>query len=147
MRLCLACYGTRLAVLFDNATTFRIYDVEDEHICPAGHISLPFGDLPSKVSSIRSCGVNTLICGGISGCTLRLITGARIEVIPWICGETDQVLSAWQRNTLENMTMPGCKGACRNGGRGQGRRCGHGQQYKVSPLNKPTIINKNKDKA
>ncbi|WP_462325443.1 NifB/NifX family molybdenum-iron cluster-binding protein [Desulfoplanes sp.] len=137
MRLCLACYGTRLAVVFDNASEFRLYDVEDEHICPAGHISLPFGDLPSKVSSIVSCGVNTLICGGISGCTLRLITSTDVEVIPWICGQIDTVLTAWQNNDLEELAMPGCKGQCRGGrGQGRGRRFGHARQHNLPRTNK-----------
>ena len=125
MRLCLACYDNRLAVLFDNAGEFRIYEIENSIISPAGHISLPFGDLPSKVSSMMSCGVNTLICGGISGCTLRFITLAEIMVVPWICGEIDTVLTAWQSNTLENLAMPGCRGECRGPGCGQGWGRGH----------------------
>ncbi len=121
MRLCLACYENRLAVLFDNASEFRIYEIEKFILSPAGHISLPSGDLPSKVSSMVSCGVNTLICGGISGCTLQLITHADIMVVPWICGEIDAVLASWKNNTLHNLAMPGCRGACRGQGCGRGR--------------------------
>ncbi len=134
MRLCLACHGTRLAVLFDNASEFRIYDVEDEHIRPAGHLSPP-DDLSSKVDSVVSCGANLLICGGISGCTLRLVSN-KVEVMPWICGEIDTVLAAWQKNALEELAMPGCKGQCRLGGcgKGLGRKLGLARGRSIPPL-------------
>jgi len=136
MRLCLACYENRLAVLFDNTGEFRMYSIEGTHISPAGHLSLPFSDLPSKVSSILSCGVNTLICGGISGCTLRFLASTDIDVIPWICGDIDTVLQAWQNNTLEKLAMPGCRGQCRGLGRGQGQ--GRGRRFNAGRQGSPT---------
>jgi len=136
MRLCLACYENRLAVLFDNAGEFRMYDIEGTQISPAGLLSLPLSDLPSKVSSILSCGVNTLICGGISGCTLRFLASTDINVIPWVCGEIETVLLAWQNSTLEKLTMPGCRGQCRGLGRGQGQ--GRGRRFSAGRQGTPS---------
>ncbi|PIE69503.1 MAG: hypothetical protein CSA21_02425 [Deltaproteobacteria bacterium] len=126
MRLCLACHETRLAVLFDNASALHIYEVEGEVLSPAGHLALPGGDIATKVASLAANRVHVLLCGGISGCTLRMITSAGVEVFPWICGEIDTVLTAWQQQTLQEITMPGCKGQCRRQGCGKGPgRLGH----------------------
>jgi predicted Fe-Mo cluster-binding NifX family protein len=107
--ICLACYGERLAAIIDNASHFLLFKLEDNEIYPAGSISLPSRDLPGKISLIKSCGVDILICGGISGCTIYMLQEMGILVIPWVAGTVEQVLSALKDKTLDKLAMPGCK--------------------------------------
>ncbi|MBT8762375.1 NifB/NifX family molybdenum-iron cluster-binding protein [Desulfohalobiaceae bacterium Ax17] len=107
--ICLACYGKRLAAIIDSASDLLVFKLKDDKIYPAGHLSLPLGDLPGMVSLLKSCGVDILICGGISGCTIRILQNVGILVIPWIAGTIEQVLSALQNNRLDKLTMPGCR--------------------------------------
>jgi hypothetical protein len=47
-----------------------------------------------------------------------------IQVIPWISGEVDDVISAFKNNTLESCVMPGCLKTHR-----RGRRCRRGRKW------------------
>jgi predicted Fe-Mo cluster-binding NifX family protein len=110
MKICLATYQSRLAALFENATTLRIYKYTFENtICPAGDISLPFGDPTLRVSALSSCGASLLLCGAISGSTLRLIRERNIHVLGWLRGNIPTVLQAWQEGDLDRIVMPGCE--------------------------------------
>jgi len=111
MKICLAIYQSRLAALFDNATGLQVYTCEpDNTICPAGDISLPFGDPTLRVSALSSCGANILLCGAISGCTTRMIQEHGINVFGWLRGDIFTVLEAWREDRLETLLMPGCRG-------------------------------------
>lgn len=127
--LCLACYGDRLASVFDNADEFRFYEVDESQIYPAGHLSLPSKDPMDRTSAILACGVNTLICGALCGRTENQLINAGIAVLPWIRGSIEDVLDAFERNSMESLVMPGCRagvgdgmgmGCRRNGGSGKG---------------------------
>lgn len=121
MLLALATYENRLAALFENACEIRLFTREHENIYPAGRHSLPYSDLCARISALTSCGVTLLICGGITGCSRRLLTQSGIDVIPWIGGEVDTVLQAWNKNRLGTLVLPGCH----NSGRCCGSRSPH----------------------
>ncbi|WP_457571628.1 NifB/NifX family molybdenum-iron cluster-binding protein [Desulfovulcanus sp.] len=107
--ICLACYDKRLAVILDNATSLLLFRLKGEKIYPAGNLSLPLGDLLGMISLLKSCGVDILVCGGISGCTIHILQNSGILVIPWIAGTVEQVLSALRDKTLDKLAMPGCQ--------------------------------------
>ncbi|WP_051295129.1 NifB/NifX family molybdenum-iron cluster-binding protein [Maridesulfovibrio bastinii] len=131
MLLCLACYNDRLASVFDNATEFKIFRIEENNICPAGHLSLPSKDPKDRTSAILACGATTLICGALCGCTRNLIESTGVKVVPWIRGTVEEVLAAVSDNCLDSLAMPGCskgtgQGRCRRqSGNGSGFH-GHG---------------------
>jgi len=54
-------------------------------------------------------GVETLICGAISGQFAYMVTTAGIELIPWISGQVEGVLQAFLRRNLfdRQFLMPG----------------------------------------
>lgn len=143
MLLCLACYGDRLASLAENAECFRLYRVDGGVPVQEGSISPP-GRGPAALSAaLASCGVEELICGGMTGCTRRFLTEAGVTVRPWIKGTLDEVLAAWTGGGLEALSMPGCGGPrCVPGlggdGPGQrvgGRGCGQGARRRGNQNN------------
>lgn len=129
MLLCLACYGDRLASLAENAECFRLYRVDGGVPASEGSISPSGGEPAALAATLTSCGVDELICGGMTGCTRRILTQAGITVHPWIKGSPDEVLTAWREERLESLAMPGCGGPRCGGeraGSGQGCGMGHG---------------------
>lgn len=133
MIVCLACYGDRLAAVFENADELKLFDVHDNgNIYPAGHLSLPSKDPTDRTSAIMACGVSFLVCGALTWQARRAIEQAGVAVAPFVRGRVDEVLRAVADGTLESMAMPGCGcgRCCRDrpgfGGRGNGRRDGRG---------------------
>jgi len=117
-RLGLVCHGGRLATVFDQSSEITLFEIKGRKIYPAGHLSLPFGDLMGKISFIQSCGVDILICGAISCYAHNLLKEKDILLIPWITGELDKVIAAFKAQRLHEFSMPGCSytakpGRCR----------------------------------
>jgi predicted Fe-Mo cluster-binding NifX family protein len=127
-RLGLVCHEERLATVFDQASEIKLFEIKDNKIYPAGHLSLPFGDLMGKISFIQSCGVDILICGAISCYAHNLLKEKDILLIPWITGELDKVVAAFESQRLHEFSMPGCSytaepGRCRRRRRGNEQIC------------------------
>ncbi|MBU1001010.1 MAG: NifB/NifX family molybdenum-iron cluster-binding protein [Proteobacteria bacterium] len=136
MLLCLACYGDRLASLAENADCFRLYRVDGGVPNKEGSINPPGREPAALSATLTSCGVQELICGGMTGCTRRCLTQAGITVHPWVKGTLDEVLNAWLLGTLSTLSMPGCGGPrCNAGGKtgnapeqgARGQGCGQRQ--------------------
>jgi predicted Fe-Mo cluster-binding NifX family protein len=134
MIVCLACYQDRLASVFENASEFRLYRVDDEkNIYPAGHVSLPSKDPTDRTSAILACGVNLLVCGGVCGGVRKTLESSGMDLRPWLRGEVDEVLEAFRNDELDRLSMPGCRR--RRGGPGEGRESGPGRlQGQMSDL-------------
>lgn len=126
MLLCLACYGDRLAALAENADCFRLYRVDGGVTSEEGSINPPEREPAALTATLTSCGVEELICGGMTGCTRRFLTQAGITVHPWVKGALDDVLRAWTSGTLPSLSMPGCGGPRCMTGNGPGNGPGHG---------------------
>ncbi len=108
--LCLACYKDRLATVCENADEYRLFEIRDGNIYPAGHLSLPSKDPMDRTSAILACGVSFLLCGAL--CTefrARLESGG-VTVTPWLTGTLHQALDAFQNDTFSSLAMPGCAG-------------------------------------
>lgn len=121
--LCLACYEDRLASVLENATEFLLYEWEDGHIRPAGHVSLPSKDPTDRTSAIVACGVTQLLCGAVCRSTQDRLQRSGVAVEAWLRGSVEHVLQALERHDLDSLAMPGCaaREECGPGrGRGQG---------------------------
>ncbi|GFM36124.1 hypothetical protein [Desulfovibrio psychrotolerans] len=119
MIVCLAMFNNRLAAVFDSADTYALYQVQDMQVC---HLAtLPITHLaPAERNDIltRHC-VSLLVCGALCGCDRRSLQQTGMEVEPWVCGTTDEILNALCLNQLESLRMPGC----RNNGNGRRDAC------------------------
>ena len=108
MRICLAVYSHRLAALFDNASRLLIYLAEADGPRQTGVIDPPMPGAASRMAAVMACGADVLICGALSRCSRRILTDSGLIVWDWVRGDIDAVLTAWQENRLQDMTMPGC---------------------------------------
>lgn len=127
MLICLACYGDRLATLMENATELRFYKVERHVPVVHGTSSVSPNGVFAMIDMLEGLGVDTLICGGLSGCALAALQQSGVPVVPWIGGTAAEVAAAWAAGGIDavnRMRMPGCA-ICgctrRNGAHGQRR--------------------------
>ncbi len=124
MIVCLACYEDRLASLFENAASFRLFEVNAKGAEPLGELDAPQGDATALGAAMTARGAQTLVCGGISGASRRLLLQHGLTVQPWISGSVAEVLDALARGALAELAMPGVP--CAGGGRGMGAGRGMG---------------------
>lgn len=120
------CEG-RLSPVFDWSERAIVADVLDGRESGREEISLAGETPPGRVERLASLGVGTLLCGAISGPLLALAEAKGVKVLPWLCGDAEEVLAAFVQGELpaERFVMPGCCGRRRRwrGGRG----CGSGR--------------------
>lgn len=81
-------------------------------------------DAARRADRLAGLGVETLICGAISGPLESLLADRGITVVSRVCGNVDDVLAAFRSGSLggEQFAMPGCCGRARRFQRGSCRR-------------------------
>ncbi len=117
MKICLATYKNRLASLFENATTLKMYTYENGSIASAGEMSFPDKGSSSRISAMIACGVEMLVCGALCKNTKQILHNHSIEVLDWRRGDIQEVLDAIISNSDHQLLMPGCqnqKTYCKN---------------------------------
>jgi len=127
MKIAITCWGKRVSPLFDTAQRLLIVELEGREVISRQILEINdnLSEYPLyKAKRLAGLGIEILICGGISTFFYYLLAGWGVEVIPWITGELEDVLKAFQRNQLhlKKFAMPGCwKGRHRfRGGFGKG---------------------------
>lgn len=131
MRVCLACYGDRVATLLETATSLRFYRTvpasaaRDHPPDPLGGDSVlgleqdKIVGLPHPLQEIGITGflpvlkhadVEALLCGGLTCRDLDALGKAGVRVVPWISGAADDVAAAWFAGRIDALKMPGCGG-------------------------------------
>lgn len=81
-----------------------------------------------KADLLRTSLVTTLVCGAISRPLQEAVQGRGILVLPFVMGDTEELIRAWRTDQLklDAFLMPGCRGRGGNRpGKGQGNRGGH----------------------
>lgn len=131
MRIAITCWNNRVSPLFDVAQKILVVDLSEGKIKSRRSIELKAGKTAYpgyRVENLIRLGINKLICGGITNFNLHLLAYNGIEVIPWIAGETEDVLEAFAEGRLnrKEFLMPGCRGR---------RHCFHGSNRKEVRLN------------
>jgi predicted Fe-Mo cluster-binding NifX family protein len=125
MKVAITIWGNRISPVFDSARTLLIAEVEGDEIVNR-RIERMDGTLFSRVLELlESLEVDVLICGALSAGTAALIEAVRIEVIPFIAGDAEEILSFYvDGEDLAEFIMPGClrRRCCRR------RRCAPGRQ-------------------
>ena len=104
-----ASWNERIAPVFDVARWVQLVEIEAGQIISQNRARVAC-DLPSqKASRLAELEVGILVCGAISRPMQAIIKAYGIEVIPFITGDLQEVIQAWQEGRLSTAyTMPGC---------------------------------------
>lgn len=131
MKVGIAVWNSRVSPVFDTAKRLLVIDLVDGIETGREEIAMTDVYPALRVQRLRSHGVDVLICGAISNPIAALTESAGITLMPWISGNTDEIVDAFKNGELMSprYIMPGCKrqrrGRCRGAGGGGG---GHGGQ-------------------
>jgi len=111
MKIILPHWQGRISPLFDSAGLVLLVEVEKNRELRRTTHSVQ-GDILQRVRQTLDLGADILICGAISGQLERMLRAAGLQVIANICGEVEDVLSAYGRGALfdTQFLLPGCFG-------------------------------------
>ena len=112
MKLGIAIWNGRVSPVFDTSQRLEVLDVEEGQVRSRREEEIG-ADAPCKrAGRLGDLGVATLICGAVSRSLVELLAARGIRVLPFVCGETEEVLSAFLAGRLPDprLAMPGCCG-------------------------------------
>ena len=119
MKVAIPLFGSRVSPRFDCGQVLLVAEVADGSVGPPARVPDPAVNSLQRIARLRELGVDTVVCGAITGFVLRHLAANGIQVFPWIFCEASEALDALARGELTTAPAPG---AGRGRGRGRGRR-------------------------
>lgn len=101
----------RIAPVFDVSENLFLIDVSDSGKKERKSIIITGKEPFERAKELSEFGVSVLICGAISSVQETAVRSASIEVLGFVCGEVESVISAFIEGSLTNdgpFMMPGC---------------------------------------
>jgi predicted Fe-Mo cluster-binding NifX family protein len=133
MKLALTVWDGRISPVFDVSREALILTVENGTVTERRRESIDAPSPASKITRLAELGVDTLICGGISEPLYQELTTGEVQVIAFVAGEVEQVVTSFLADALPDaaLSMPGCLGGLRRRrrrrGSARGRVCAPGR--------------------
>lgn len=124
-------FQDRVSPLMDVSNRYVIYETTDGEIRQKIDINLNADAEPQRVEKLKDIGVDTIICGAISGYVAHIVGEKGMRLLPMIYGPIDEVIDSYLHNTLSTYCPgpPDCAGRKKNGrmrcagGNGPKRAC------------------------
>lgn len=114
----------RVSPVFDVARNLIIVELVDGRETHRAELTLMGKSLPERAIFIKENGVHCVLCGAVSNDFLQFLQLNGIQVVPWLSGSVEEILSAFINGSLNEprYIMPGCCGRRRRRRRGFGKR-------------------------
>jgi predicted Fe-Mo cluster-binding NifX family protein len=103
MKVAIPIFGPRVSPRFDYAPGLLLFNLEDGKVVGSEKFSLQAWDRLQRLQKLQEFGVKTLICGGIDGNSVQILSDYGIRVISWVVGEADEAMQFF----LEGKLRPG----------------------------------------
>jgi predicted Fe-Mo cluster-binding NifX family protein len=113
-------FQERVSPLLDVSDRYAIYETENGEIKQKVRITVSCDSDARRIERLREIGVDTIICGAVSGHIAHIINERGMRLISMAYGPLDEIIGAYLRNAL----FP-----CRTGP----AVCGRRQRRKRSP--------------
>ena len=126
MKVAITVWGNRISPVFDAAQTLLVAEIRRNEIISRKIEMFQAGAFNHFIELLADLDVQVLICGALSGESAAMLEAIDIEVISFLTGEAEVVLSLFVKGMdLAEFIMPGCprKGCCwmRQRAAGEGR--------------------------
>ena len=111
MKIALSIWNNRISPVFDVARQVLVLDVVQGEVVNSHLETLP--DIPGqRLATLQHLQVKALVCGAISQPLVVHAQSLGMEVLPFVAGEVDDVVTACVSGVLDNpcFAMPGCQG-------------------------------------
>ena len=103
----------RIAPVFDVSGNLFLIDISESREKARKSIVITGKEPFERAKELSESGISVLICGAISGVQETAVRSAGIEVLGFVCGEVESVISAFIEGGLTTdgpFMMPGCCG-------------------------------------
>jgi predicted Fe-Mo cluster-binding NifX family protein len=110
MKVAIPLWQGRVSPVFDEASSILVFDVTNgREKCRHKEVLLVRNAF-KRAQLLVKLDVEVLICGMISQMQHAALDSAGIQIIPHICGPSDEVIAAFLDGRIESgaMLMPGC---------------------------------------
>jgi predicted Fe-Mo cluster-binding NifX family protein len=109
MKLAIPVSGGRISAAFDFARHLLLLEYEDGREVSRAELVLEEEIPLSRARRLESLGVKVLICGAISRALAERLVSSGIDVIPFVSGTVEEVLTAHLAGGLDSaqFLMPG----------------------------------------
>jgi len=111
MKIAIPVWNERVSPVFDVAEKILIADVESGIEKARSEYQLKSTNPAARATEIANLGIDVLICGAISRPLEVMITANGVGLIAQVCGNVNEVLSAYIAGRLltsRRYLMPGC---------------------------------------
>ena len=111
MKVAFTIWRGRISPVFDVSREVLLIEIQDHKIVMEHKEALNNGDPALKLNQLVQLGVETLVCGAVSGPVADMAAASGIKMIPFVAGNIIQVKDAFLSGTLkkDNFFMPGCR--------------------------------------
>ena len=111
MKVVLTVWENRISPVADSARQLLVVDVENRTIRGKRTEPLDAESVFYRARRLSDLNVKIFICGAISDFFSSLLEGYGIRLIPFICGEAEEVLDAYLEDSLlcPRFMMTGCQ--------------------------------------
>jgi len=100
MKVAVPLFGTRVSPRLDCGTVLLVAQVDETGVGSKDEVVDAAGNPLRRVARLRELGVETVVCGAVTGFLLRHMTANGIQVFPWVSGEASEVLEALAHGEL-----------------------------------------------
>ena len=101
MKAAIPLLGSMVAPRFDAASWILLITIDKGKLVQKEEVSVSPGPLITRINRLMDLNPDVLICGNIDGFSGRMIAGRGIKLIPWITGETKEVIEKYLAGSLE----------------------------------------------
>jgi len=125
MKIALPVWEGRVSPVFDTARRLLLVDCDDAVEVARSEEPLTERLAPRRAARLMDLGANVLICGAISRPLASMLASYGIQVVPFVSGDAEEVLSTYlsgglrDPNIAPRFLMPGCRRRRFRGHRGQ----------------------------
>jgi len=116
-RVAMPIWNDRISPVFDCARRLVVFERGESDHMVKSDVALDDVPVPCRGLELARLGVNVLICGAITRSLAAALDASGVTVIPFVSGEIEEVLRAYENGQLVQGTfdMPGCRGRMRKG--------------------------------
>lgn len=95
-------FGTRVSSRLDCSESVLIAITEARSVLRRHEMRWNDIDVPERVHRLGVEDVDILICGGLTSTCAHLLQKSKIQVIPWVRGNVEEVLMSFLHGNLHN---------------------------------------------
>ena len=99
-KIAIPVFENRISNRLDCSENIMLYSVDNEKVKSCETIRLVRANPSEKLNVLLELGIDVLICNGITNFYSYKLKESKIQVIPWISGESEDVLQHYLKGEL-----------------------------------------------